>query len=503
MDMQLDWLKQWNLYSPNAPAFKDVETGTVLSYADLYRLSCGIASRLKEQFGLMRGRRIAVLSGTRIEYIPLFFAIQRLGAVMVPVNTRLSTREIAHILKDAKPDVLVYHENFASTVNGLRIDEVPDCKLNFVTLRQMIRETMAEELSPFEMRGEYEDPCMILYTSGTTGLAKGAIVTNKMLHWNSLNTTLRLNLNQNDVAVSFLPLFHTGGWNVLLTPFVHRGACTILMRRFEADRVLSLCASEGVTVLFGVPTTMDMMHRSPLFEKVDLSSIRYAVVGGEPMPLELIKRWGEKKVPVRQGYGLTEFGPNVFSLNESDALRKMGSIGFPNFYIEARVVGPTNKELPAGEVGELVLRGPSCMPGYWNNPVATAEAIQDGWLHTGDLVRKDDEGYYYVAGRKKDMYISGAENVYPAETERYLSLHPAVREIAVIGVPDARWGEVGKAYIALRSGFTLTAEEVIAYCLTGLAKYKSPKHVEFMSELPKGDSGKILKRRLREALGLK
>jgi fatty-acyl-CoA synthase len=337
---------------------------------------------------------------------------------------------------------------------------------------------------------------MILYTSGTTGLPKGALITNKMLHWNSLNTGLRLNLQQHDVALGFLPFFHTSGWNVLVTPFVHRGARTILMRKFDPDRVLELSEREGVTVIFGVPTIMEMMARSPRFESCNLTRARYAIVGGEPMPIELIRTWQKKGIPIRQGYGLTEFGPGVFSLNEEDAIRKIGSIGFPNFYVEARVVGPSRREVGVDQIGELVLRGDVCSPGYWRNEAATAAAIRDGWFHTGDLVRRDSEGYYYVAGRKKEMFISGGENVYPVEIERLLSTHPAIREVAVVGVPDAKWGEVGKAVISLKAGSMLSEQDVTQFCLQGLAKYKVPKQIQFMDDLPKGDSGKILKRAL-------
>ncbi|MEN0057891.1 MAG: AMP-binding protein, partial [Bdellovibrio sp.] len=235
----------------------------------------------------------------------------------------------------------------------------------------------------------------------------------------------------------------------------------------------------------------------PLFEKTDLSSVRYSIVGGEPMPIELIKVWDKKGIPIRQGFGLTEFGPNVFSLNEEDAIRKIGSIGFPNFYIEAKVVDNDGKELPDNQVGELVLRGPMCMQGYWHNEKATQETIKEGWMYTGDLVRRDSEGYYYVVGRKKDMFISGGENVYPPEVEQVLRAFPGVLEVAVIGVPDEKWGEVGKAFV-VRQSDAVTTEELQGHCLKNLAKFKIPKHFVFLPSLPKGDSGKILKRKLSE-----
>jgi fatty-acyl-CoA synthase len=228
-----------------------------------------------------------------------------------------------------------------------------------------------------------------------------------------------------------------------------------------------------------------------------LSRIRYAIVGGEPMPLPLIQTWHDKGVPIRQGYGLTEFGPNVFSLNQEDAIRKIGSIGFPNFYIETKVVDDKGEVCLANQVGELLLRGPMCMTGYWNNPEATTKTFVDGWLCTGDLVRIDEEGYFYVVGRKKEMFKSGGENVYPAEIEKVLRSFPGIREVAVIGVPDEKWGEAGKAFYSEEAGVKVDLPSLESYCLKNLAKFKVPKYFLRLPDLPKGDSGKILKRQLQ------
>ena len=510
--MTMDWLERWAQFSPEAIAFQDADSAAVYSYADLFYLSCVLASHLRSQYGIERGDRLAVLSLNELEYVALFFACQRLGAILVPVNYRLAPREMDHVLIDSEPKLFVLQESYLATLKQLR--HAPE-KTWFMDGAKSVADFTRTKLADFRNQpasgvaanpkaarwfvpfaGEFDDACMILYTSGTTGLAKGALITNKMLHWNSLNTGLRLNLQQADVALAFLPFFHTSGWNVLVTPFVHRGARTVLMRKFDADRVLELTEREGVTVMFGVPTIMEMMARSPRFESTTLTKARYAIVGGEPMPIELIKTWQRKGIPIRQGFGLTEFGPSVFSLNEEDAVRKIGSIGFPNFYVEARIVDNESRDVAAGEIGELILRGEVCTPGYWRNEEASAKAIRDGWFYTGDLVRRDEDGYYYVAGRKKEMYISGGENIYPVEIERLLSTHPSIREVAVVGVPDSKWGEVGKAVISVKEGSVLTEDDVLNFCREGLAKYKVPKHVQFMADLPKGDSGKILKRAL-------
>jgi fatty-acyl-CoA synthase len=331
---------------------------------------------------------------------------------------------------------------------------------------------------------------MILYTAGTTGLSKGAIINHRMLFWNSINTALRLDITTEDHTQSFAPFFHTGGLNVLFTPFIHHGASHTLLTKFDPDLILQLMEKERATILFGVPTMLQMMADSTLFKKIDLSSVRYAIVGGAPMPIPLINIWHEKGVYIRQGYGLTEVGPNVFSLYQDDAICKKGSIGFPNFYFDVKIVDDNGNELGANEVGELWLKSPAVTPGYWRKPEETAKSITDGWFHTGDMVMKDNEGYFYVVDRKKNMFISGGENVYPAEIERFLLTHPAIKEAAVIGVPDEKWGEVGKVFIVVNDGEKISSAEAAEYCKGKLAKYKTPKYFEIVQEIPKNDAGK-------------
>lgn len=487
--MELDWLQRWNQYSPGKIALKDGETGRSLTYSQLYRATLAKAHELRTEFGIQKNDRVAVIANNDLDYVILFFATQRLGAVLVPVNFRLTYREVEHIVNDSAPSLLVYQETFADVAAQLFENDK-------VTQKVLLSSRIPSEgLFNESFLGSPSDPVMILYTSGTTGAPKGAVLSHEMIFWNSINTTMRLNLSQNDCTVIFLPFFHTGGWNVLTTPVLHRGGTIVLLKKFDADKILELSSIENATILFGVPTTMEMMARSPLFATTDVSTIRYAICGGEPMPIPLIKSWADKGIPVRQGYGLTEFGPNVFSLNEEDALRKIGSIGFPNFYIDIRVVDNDSKDVAANEVGELILKGPMCMTGYWRNEKATKETIKDGWLHTGDLVRRDEEGFVYVVGRKKDMFISGGENVYPPELEQVIRTLPGVREVAVIGVPDEKWGEVGKAFV-VKDRADLSTDELQSHCLKYLAKFKIPKSFVFLPELPKGDSGKILKRKL-------
>ncbi len=498
--IRTDWFERWALYAPDKTALTDNESERSFTYAECHRIINRLARVLQDEYQLRKGDRVVVLSTNSAEYIFLFFALQKTGAIMVPVNYRLTVREISHIVADSDPALFIWQRQYADAARevGVTFPAVVSAAFDGhdSIATRMFNEAFSVEPLPQEV--QFDDTCMILYTSGTTGAPKGARITHGMLFCNSVNTSMRLNLVQNDVTLTFAPFFHTGGWNVLTTPFFHRGGHVILLSKFDPDHVLRLCDAAGVTVLFGVPTMMDMMYRADAFSTSTLTTVRYAIVGGEPMPVDLIRTWQEKGVPIRQGYGLTEFGPNVFSLNEEDAIRKIGSIGFPNFYIDTRVVDDHDRDVPQGEVGELLLRGPVCTPGYWNNPEATAAAIRDGWMHTGDLVRVDEEGYFYVVDRKKEMYISGAENVYPAEIEQYLRTHPDVAAVAVIGVPDDTWGEVGKAFIVRKTGHACSAEDILGYCRGNLAKYKIPKHVVFLDALPVSDSGKILKKQLRQ-----
>lgn len=485
------------LYSPDAVAFDEYESGASYTYRDADAIANRLARMLADDWRIAAGDRVAALAANSVEHIFLFIALQRLGAILVPVNYRLSPREIRHILSDCEPALLIHERRYDETAAAAG-DEIPRMHFDGPDSLTAAAHGTSRPSGTVSAHPDFDTPVMILYTAGTTGAPKGAVVTHGMLFWNSVNTLMRLNLTERDVTPAFAPFFHTGGWNVLTTPFLHLGARSILLKKFDPDLVLRLCEERAVTILFGVPTMMDMMHRSPSFATARLDTVRYAIVGGEPMPLDLIRAWQDKGVPIRQGYGLTEFGPNVFSLNEADAIRKIGSIGFPNFYIDAKVVDDAGRELADGQVGEMWLRGPVCTPGYWRNPEATAAAITDGWFHTGDMVRRDAEGYFYVVDRKKDMYISGAENVYPAEVEAFLRTHPKVQAVAVVGVPDAKWGEVGRAFVVPKPGETATEEEILAFCAGNLAKYKIPRRVVFLDALPVSDAGKILKRTLKD-----
>ncbi|MTB53431.1 class I adenylate-forming enzyme family protein [Lewinella sp. W8] len=495
MDEVTDWSAQWAMYAPDRMAFRDGDTGDSLTFTALDAGGSQLALALLGEWGLTPGDRIAILAENCLAYPLLFAAAQKAGFILVPINYRLSPPEVAFILGDADPAMVIVEPCFdallSTTVLPERVHRLPLADVYAISQSVHPRQDRPV-IAP-------DDPIFILYTSGTTGFPKGALYTHKMLFWNSVNTALSLVVNTESRTVNVMPPFHTGGWNVLLTPFLHRGGYTCLLRKFDAGRLLKVVEAEKATVLMAVPTMLRMMADDPAFATADFDALRYVIVGGEPLSPELIKRWHDRGVPIRQGFGMTEVGPNLFSLHQDDADRKRGSIGRPNFYVQTKIVDAEGRTCPANQAGELWLRGPMTTPGYWRNPEATKKAFAGEWFRTGDIVRRDEDGYFFVAGRLKEMYISGGENVYPAEVERWLEAHPAIREAAVVGVADERWGEVGYAYWVPESEVAEVGEDqLVAHCRRGLARFKVPKYFTKVEELPKNATGKIDKVTLQE-----
>lgn len=483
---ETDWLARWASYTPTRRFLRDHATDRAWTFGDAHARVESVARWLVEELELAAGDRLAVLSTNRVETVFLFLACVRTGVVLVPLNFRLTATELSQLFDDFEPGAILVEDPLfdrAAGRAGVR-------SINDVT--PLVFAGHAETPRASRPPSDLDSPVMILYTSGTTGVPKGAMITHRMLLWNAMNTGLRLALTENDHTQSYAPFFHTGGWNVLFTPFLLHGASHTILHGFDADLVLELMEREKTTLLFGVPTMLQMMAACDRFESTDLSACRYAIVGGAPMPLPLIDTWHAKGVAIRQGYGLTEVGPNCYSLNEDDAIRKRGSIGRPNFFLDVRVVAEDGHDCGVDEVGELWLRGETVTPGYWRNEEATRAAItDDGWFRTGDLVKRDDEDFTYVVDRKKNMFISGGENVYPAEVERVLGTCEAVRDVAVIGVADARWGEVGHAFVELHEGQSFDLETLRAFCDGKLARYKIPRHVSVIASIPRNAAGKV------------
>jgi fatty-acyl-CoA synthase len=493
-----DWFKKWAVYSPNKVAVKEYETGRTFTYKELNDLCNGLAYYIAAEFGLKKGDRVAILAENCLEYILLFGVAQKMGCILVPMNYRLAASEINFLLENAAPQLLITSDSFRDLAHqALTYESIP-YKWSIEEMTHYCEKKLKYNgFYPFpNVDIAIDDPIFLLYTSGTTGFPKGAIYTHKMLFWNSINTSVSLIVNSESRTINCMPFFHTGGWNVLLTPFLHHGGFVCIMKQFDAKVILELIASEKPTIFMGVPTMLKMIAEEAKFDTTDFSSLYYILVGGEPMPIPLIETWHAKKVYIRQGFGMTEVGPNLTSLHQDDAIRKKGSIGRPNFYVEIKIVDEKGNEVAENQSGELLLKGPMVTPGYWKNEMATQKAIKDSWFATGDLLKRDEEGYLFVVDRIKNMYISGGENVYPAEVERVIIEHPAVSEVAIIGVPDDRWGEVGKAFITCKK--SVAAAEILALCQAQLAKFKVPKSVVFLDELPKNDTGKINRKVLSE-----
>ena len=496
----IDWSSKWAIYSPDKIAITEFETGRTLTYGQLHRLGNRLAWHLQRQFGVQKGDRVAVLAENCLEYVLLFAAAQKLGFILVPLNYRLAGPEIDYLLRNAEPKLALAEAKYQPLFDAAPAFAGLPHRWSLGALADLTdpgRSTPDDERFDAPPVEEH-DPVFILYTSGTTGFPKGALYTHKMLFWNSINTAISLIVNTESRTLNVMPPFHTGGWNVLTTPFLHHGGYTCLFKKFDPVAVLQALEHERCTLFMGVPTMLKMLADEPAFGAADLSNLLYLIVGGEPMPIPLIEQWHRKGVFVRQGYGMTEVGPNLTSLHQDDAVRKKGSIGRPNFYVETRIADEHGNDLPPNQPGELLLRGPMVTPGYWRNPEATAAVLQNGWFHTGDMVRQDEEGYLFVVDRIKNMFISGGENVYPAEVERVLVRHPAVSEAAVIGMPDARWGEVGHAFVVCKPGQPVEEAELLDFCRDRLAKFKIPRQVTFVPALPKNDTGKINRQQLKE-----
>lgn len=496
-----NWLAKWARVEPDKTALVDLEDGRSFSYSALNQRADRTARMLADELNVSQGDRVAVLGENRLEQVELFFAVAKLGAVLVPVNWRLSPDEVAYILADAEPTVLFYGNDMDTTARELAAGLWSGPLVAFDDDDGYV--ALLERAAPGPMATEdvtADTPLMLLYTSGTTGRPKGAILTHGTITWNAINTATGWDLRADDVTITHTPFFHTGGWNVLTLPLLHRGATVVLARRFDPAQTLRAVAQHGVTVLFAVPTMFQMLADEPGFAEADLSTVRFFISGGAPCPVPLIETFGQRGLVFKQGYGLTEVGPNCFVLHERDAIRKGGAVGFGVLHLDTRLVDGDGNEVARGEVGELQLRGPTVCAGYWKNAEASAAAlVGNGWFATGDLFRQDQDGYHYVVGRLKEMFISGGENVYPAEVERVLYEVEGVVEAAVIGVPDEKWGEVGHAFVALTQAVDErpTADELLASCRQKLARYKVPKTLTILDELPKGATGKIEKKQLR------
>ena len=458
----------------NTPARVAIEyEGRPIRYAELSAGADAWAASFAET-GLQRGDRVATLTGNSPEHVEVFFACAQLGLILLPLSWRLTAPELQYQLEDAEPALFLVEEE----LEGL-------AEATGHAFRRLERPSPGSGCP--ELAAEDEDGLLLIYTSGTTGKPKGALLTHANCFWTNVSFDGATGIHGDDVVLQVLPQFHVGGWNVQSLLAWLKGATLILERQFDAGSVLRLIEERRVTTLMGVPQIYLVLAQHPRFADADLSSLERAVVGGAPMPEALLETWAARGTAIVQGYGLTEAAPNVLCLPPEDAVRKIGFAGKPYPFVDVRL----------SDEGELQVRGPNVFPGYWRNPEATAAVFTgDGWLRTGDVAEADDEGFYRIKGRLKDMYISGGENVYPAEVEAVLHEHPAVLDAAVVGVPHERWGEVGVAFVVADG---VEEAELIEWCRGRLAKFKVPTSVRFIAEVPRNGLGKIQKQGLLEA----
>lgn len=497
-------LTQRSLLTPNREALVELANGACHTYADLNRRANRAANFLREKCGVKKGDRVSILAYNSVAYVDLLFGLGKIGAIFAPLNWRLTSRELTYIVNDCKPKVLIVGPEFESVHAEMQdaIHVEHQISIEDARLPGESYETLHAQASDVEPQGipvSDDDPLCILYTSGTTGQPKGAVLPHRQVLWNSINTVMSWGLCETDVSPILTPMFHSGGLFVFLVPLFHVGGKLLLARTFDPDASLKLIVDQKCTVILGVPTVFQVWMNLPQFDAADFGHVRFFISGGAPCPPSLIQAWSEKKgVVMRQGYGLTEVGVNCFAMTDNDALQKLGSVGKPMLHSEMRLVDAQGRDVPNGETGELVIKGPHVCLGYWNNPQATEQAIQDGWFHTGDMARMDADGYFYIAGRFKDMIISGGENVYAAEVEAIFREHAAVADAALIGQPDEKWGEVGLMIVACKTNQTVSADELLKFCSGRLARYKIPKRIEFVEALPYSPYGKVIKSELKK-----
>ena len=499
-----DWLTRHARAHPDREALIYGDTRLTSAQLDerVRRLADALATR-----GVRQGDRVAALMLNGNAFLETLFACARLGAIFTPINFRLSPAEIGYILADAGAHLIVYHDLFADLLaparegtellHAIRVNEGAASAAGDDGDYETVLAAGDPECPA--ARVTQDDVHLMMYTSGTTGRPKGAMLSHGNTTWNTFNLLLHQSaLGTEDTVLTVAPMFHIGGLNVHTLPAIYKGTRVVLAAKFDPAATLELVQRERVTTLFLVPAMWLAISRLPEFDDYDLSSLHTLLSGGSPCPIPVIEFFQGRGLRFQEGFGMTETAPNASILDNADAVRKNCSVGKPLMHMEMRIVDENDHDVVDGETGELLVRGPNVFAGYWNRPDVTREAFRGGWFHTGDLARRDGEGFYYIVDRKKDMLISGGENVYPSEVEQVLFRHPAVQEVAVVGVPDEKWGEVPMAIIVPREpGASVALEEVHDFCAGKLARFKIPRSVRVVKELPRNAAGKVLKHELR------
>ena len=493
------WLAKRAFLDPRKEAV--VEGLKRTTYAELDGRVTRLAHGLRG-LGISAGDRVATCCLNCSEFIEVLFATARIGAMLVPLNWRLAPRELEYQLADSGARALFVAPEQRALVAELRTDIPAERQMTFGPLYEALLAESSAAPIPETEQARFTDPHLILYTAGTTGRPKGAMLTHANSFWNAVNMTAPVGITSFDTTITTLPMFHSGGIGLYTVPMIHLGGRVIVIRAFEPERLLALVREYDVRLLFGVPAIWLELLERPDFDKEHLPSLTFCVSGGAPHPMAIINGVTDRGFTFLQGYGLTETAPGGTLMPIADARRKAATAGKPALHVELRVVADDGRACEPDEIGEVQFKGPNVFAGYWGRPDATAEVFTpDGWFRTGDLGRQDDEGFLTLVDRKKDMVITGGENVYSAEVEDVLFAHPAVAEAAIIGIPDPKWGESVFAVVVLRPGAHASADDLITHSRSHLAKYKAPKGVAFVEALPRNAAGKVLKRELRERFG--
>jgi fatty-acyl-CoA synthase len=482
-----DLLAERARVTPDKLALVSVESGERLTYAQLDARAEELAVGLRGQ-GYGEGDRVGLLALNSLDFIAFFFGSGKAGTIVVPLSTRATAHELGPIADDCAMRGLFYGPEHAA----IAAEVMAGAKPLESARRPPASSKRAAAARPTAPLGEAV--YCLLYTSGTTGKPKGVMIPRRQLWWNGYNTALNWGLREDDITSIYTPLYHAGGLAAFLIPIFCVGGTVVVHKGFQPSEVWRVLQEERCTVALGVPTIWQMLMEAPEFAGADLSHLRWLISGGAPLPQYIIEAYQRRGVPFKQGYGMTEVGVNCFTMTVDDSYRKPGSIGRPMMFTSVRLVDEQGSDVPSGDVGEMWIRGPHVSLGYWQNEAATRAAYtDDGWLKTGDLARRDGDGYFYIAGRRKEMFITGGVNVYPAEIEAELVAHPAVSDAAVVAVPDVQWGEAGIAFV-VASG--VDAEELTTYLSTRLARYKVPKRFVFVDTLPRTAYGKVVKESL-------
>ncbi len=498
------WLEKRKQLSPLGEALVDGDRR--LTYGELDLRVNRLANGLKS-VGINHGDRCAILAYNCTEYIEVIFAAAKLGLILVPLNWRLSPVELAFNLSDSGATALLFDVAFGETAAELksktaieRLIAIGDDGCGGAECYEDLLVRQTDEAPDPDLPVNQDTPHIIMYTAGTTGRPKGAVLSQGASFYNALNLMVDMNFNPNDRNLSVLPMFHIGGIGLFTLPILYAGGAVVIQRTFDPVETLNLLEKEDITLFFGVTAMFLFLIQHPDFRSSAFDKVRVVMSGGAPLPESLVRQYNEAGVVLRQGFGMSEAAPSISTLSGELALEKAGSIGRSLFHMEARVVDEKMNSLPHDNVGELVIRGPNLLQEYWNRPGATEEAFAGGWFHTGDLARMDEDGDLFIVDRKKDMFISGGENVYPAEVENAIYEMPQIAEAAVVGVADERWGEVGRAFVVLKEGEDVSEKEILNFLKGRLAGYKAPKSVVFVDRLPRNAAGKVLKNELRQTI---